>query len=1180
MKLWFHCTLLTLFTLILFPLMSSGEGTRELQPDSVISSAGLYISNEIFGDYTRFGVINCEPNYRLCIHVKEAGESILFGLQTPLSYYTYQFNLRKPDGTIALSGNCPQAGQPGYIHYYHQAIVGPFPTWGGYTPLQYTVTNSADTGNYYFELSNMTTSQSVTFDLWDFQVVSGEHTPAIPEDMIFGRVWSQAWQVYSLLATSQVFNGDFFIYSDDGIVTKLDFQNARIGAVTIFCNPYGCYNTGNFLTDRKSVNTNTFLTFPEIADYRVFLNDPDTTLYPSGEYGEIVGIPEMIPDPAFPPCSGPQLILVNVNKPGNLDIALTFPYGFPATTVNLFSPVLPGINQIAWNGLDGQGNPVPDGTPVTITITFADGLTNLPIWDQETNPDGFIISLIRPVNPSVQTPETFWDDMDLTAYYLCPVAPQTSNLTGCTPGSIPGYPGCHPWGLNAPDCHNKMINTWWYGSSSTVTVTSVFTGTPDEPVGHGDSICGPGIVTLHATVPPSCTVDWYDAPSGGTLLLAGDTTFITPVLTVTTTFYAEARNDTTNCTSLAREPVVATILPAPVPTITGSDTACTGTFGHIYQTEPGKSNYKWWLSSGGFFTSPNGYPTITVTWIEPGNHTVFVHYVDTNGCPAGEPAAFRVIVLPFPDSAGPITGPSPVCVGSEALTYMVEPVAWAQSYTWSLPPGFTIASGAGTCIITVDIGPTATSGEIQVHGTNLCGDGIPSPPFPVEVIQPPATDAGPGDTICQGSAFTVTGATASGFSSLTWISSGTGILENAATLTPTYIPGNDETGAITLTLIAGHPPCHPDSSSMTLWIEPAAMAHAGPDLSSCSLSPVSLQDASAFLYQNLRWSTSGTGNFDDPTLLHPTYFPTPEDLSSGVVTMTLTAFATAPCTDESDTMQVTFSSLPEGDAGADADICEGNNYQVTGAVANNFSTIRWEHNGAGILEGNATLAPLYIPASGESGTVTLTLTIFGEEACSDSTLTKEMQIHIYALEVDAGYDQFVDSGAIVILAGMVEAGSGDYLISWEPAGWVADPAALKTITLPMISNTWFTLTATDRISGCTRSDSLWIQVSSPPPPPPEPDCLEVYNVITPNGDGVNDTWIITCIEQYPDNTVQIVNRWGNRIRIFDRYDNADQVWDGTNQRGEPVPDGTYYYILTIKNMEPKTGWIFVRGGSK
>ncbi|TSA27026.1 MAG: hypothetical protein D4R67_06805 [Bacteroidetes bacterium] len=1155
------------------------EGTKELMPTQSPYTAGLYLVNSTIGEYPDFAIAGCPPNYRLNIHVKQVGEEILFGIQSPSYPQNVLFYLRKPDGSTALTGICPVTGsQAGFISSYNQAVTGPFPAVGGYTPLAYKVTSPADTGNYYFEIANLTPNQSCIFEYWDFQVVSGEHSPPLPGDMINGRVWSQSWQVYTALNPNFVFNGKFFVYSDDGIVTKLNFSDARIGAATIFCNPYGCRNTGNVITDRQSVNENTFLSFPEIADYRVFLNDPDSTLYPSGTFGQIIGFPGMIPDTAFPPCSGPQLIVVLVNKSGNIDVELTFPYGFPGTTVHLFSSVVPGINQIPWDGLDGQGNPVPDGTPVTITVTFANGLTNLPIWDQETNPMGFIISLIRPLNSSAQTVETFWDDSQLAPFAMCPVAPQTVNFSGCIPGSIPGYPGCHPWGLNEPDCHDKMINTWWYGSSSTASSTVIFPGPPDPPAGFGNSRCGSGSVTLHATPPPLCTVDWYDTITGGVPLLEGDTTFLTPFLFATTTYYAEARTESSNCISTVRTPVVATILPIPIPTIQGPDTVCAVTSGHIYQTEPGNSNYKWWLSSGGEITSPNGTSTITVTWTEPGIHTVFVTYVNSTGCPAFIPSEFPVVVQPLPDGAGPITGDSTLCAGSEGITYSVEPVLLAQSYTWSLPPGFTITSGAGTRRIIIDLNPTAISGEISVYCTNLCGEGPPSPPFPVMVIQPPAASAGPDDTICQGTAYTITGASATGFSSLYWITDGTGRLEEDSSLSPTYIPEPDETGEVTLTLIVENLPCRADSSSMTLWIEAASVADAGPDLTTCFINPVSMEGAAAFHYQSLQWSTSGSGSFNDPTLLHPYYSPGADDWYEGSVTLTLTVYAKEPCPTHSDHRQLSFSSPPEGHAGPDAEICEGMNYQVTGAVADHYSAVHWDHDGTGFLEGSTTLSPRYIPSSGESGTVTLALTIIGEQACSDTVLTDSLMIHIHAFRIDAGPDQAIDSGTVAELTGMVEDGSGNYLISWEPSGWVADPTNIETYTIPLVSDTWFILTVTDRVLGCTRSDSLWIQVNASPPP--EPDCLAVYNVITPNGDGFNDTWIITCIEQYSDNTVQILNRWGDRIRRYERYDNTTRVWDGTNERGEPVPDGTYYYILTIKDMESKTGWIFVRGGTR
>jgi gliding motility-associated-like protein len=94
------------------------------------------------------------------------------------------------------------------------------------------------------------------------------------------------------------------------------------------------------------------------------------------------------------------------------------------------------------------------------------------------------------------------------------------------------------------------------------------------------------------------------------------------------------------------------------------------------------------------------------------------------------------------------------------------------------------------------------------------------------------------------------------------------------------------------------------------------------------------------------------------------------------------------------------------------------------------------------------------------------------------------------------------------------------------------------------------------------------------------DLLRIYNTITPNGDGVNDGWIIEGIEEYPLNSVEIFNRWGDRIVRIDNYDNKTQVWKGTGRNGGRVPDGTYYYILTIKDNGHRTGWIFVRGSNR
>ena len=72
------------------------------------------------------------------------------------------------------------------------------------------------------------------------------------------------------------------------------------------------------------------------------------------------------------------------------------------------------------------------------------------------------------------------------------------------------------------------------------------------------------------------------------------------------------------------------------------------------------------------------------------------------------------------------------------------------------------------------------------------------------------------------------------------------------------------------------------------------------------------------------------------------------------------------------------------------------------------------------------------------------------------------------------------------------------------------------------------------------------------------DCV-VPNIITPNGDDVNDILIIDCAPAFPNNRLRIFNRWGDEIEVFEPYTNN---WDGTSGSGkDPVPAGTYFYLF-------------------
>lgn len=83
-------------------------------------------------------------------------------------------------------------------------------------------------------------------------------------------------------------------------------------------------------------------------------------------------------------------------------------------------------------------------------------------------------------------------------------------------------------------------------------------------------------------------------------------------------------------------------------------------------------------------------------------------------------------------------------------------------------------------------------------------------------------------------------------------------------------------------------------------------------------------------------------------------------------------------------------------------------------------------------------------------------------------------------------------------------------------------------------------------------------------PYPPDGCFLVRPVITPAGsDGQNDYALITCIEDYPVNTFEVYNRWGQLVYRVDGYDNSTKRWEGRTDKGAILPDGVYYYVLKV-----------------
>lgn len=133
-------------------------------------------------------------------------------------------------------------------------------------------------------------------------------------------------------------------------------------------------------------------------------------------------------------------------------------------------------------------------------------------------------------------------------------------------------------------------------------------------------------------------------------------------------------------------------------------------------------------------------------------------------------------------------------------------------------------------------------------------------------------------------------------------------------------------------------------------------------------------------------------------------------------------------------------------------------------------------------------------------------------------------------------------GAIEVAA---TGGTPPYAYSW--------PGGTSSETLSQLSAGIYILTLTDE-HNCQHIEPLVVQVAC--------EALEFYDVITPNGDGQNENWVVEGLQNFPQNELVIFDRWGRQIFEKKAYTND---WSGTGKDGSPLPFGTYYFILKLND---------------
>ena len=212
-------------------------------------------------------------------------------------------------------------------------------------------------------------------------------------------------------------------------------------------------------------------------------------------------------------------------------------------------------------------------------------------------------------------------------------------------------------------------------------------------------------------------------------------------------------------------------------------------------------------------------------------------------------------------------------------------------------------------------------------------------------------------------------------------------------------------------------------------------------------------------------------------------------------------------------------------------VCDGTAEAIAPGSAVNPVTFKWSANAGG---GTSAVADKLC-----GGTYTVTITdATGKTFTGSTTLTAPAAWDITAQS--AGEPPF--AAAFVTVSGPLQQ---PYEFLWS------NGETTGTINNLTAGNYCVTVTNT---MGCSKTACVEIF---------DMECLKYRAVLTPDGDNLNDLFVISCVQdqRYMDNTLEIYNRWGQLVYRTENYQND---WAGLSQGGVELPEGTYFFALEYR----------------
>ncbi len=312
--------------------------------------------------------------------------------------------------------------------------------------------------------------------------------------------------------------------------------------------------------------------------------------------------------------------------------------------------------------------------------------------------------------------------------------------------------------------------------------------------------------------------------------------------------------------------------------------------------------------------------------------------------------------------------------------------------------------------------------------------------------------------------------------------------------------------------------------------EPRTWTYAGPDATTCENIGYMLQGVAEF-YDSLEWTTSGTGTFDNNTILNPVYTPGSEDAAAGAVTLTLTVHGVTG--EVSDDMVLTVNPQPGVYAGSDAEICDYQYFFLEQATAENTMGIEWSTSGDGTFDDPTIPNPVYIPGPGDISAGAVSLIMTGtQETCPDAADDMTLTIHSSA--------QPAISGSVAACLNNQEIYMNDSIPDYGYEWIVTGGTIMEGQDTHQITVNWdnpeggqVVLLLTDLGTGCEKTDTLDVAIHALPEPDVSGEtavCQGSADVIytTPSVEGDSYEWTVTGGEIVSSQNSNEINvTWGD-----------------------------------------------------